>query len=41
MTPFDKKVPVYRKKRTDDPREEFITEEAFEDPITQNSKKTL
>ena len=32
--PFDKKVPAYRKKWTDKPREESITEEPFEKPVT-------
>ena len=36
---FDKKVLAYLKKRTDNPREESITEDIFEDSITQDHKK--
>ena len=36
---FDKKVPAYRKKSTDNPREESITQKPFAEPITENSKK--
>ena len=41
VAPFDKKVPVYRKKRTDNPRKESITENPFEEPITKKLKRTL
>ena len=30
--PFDKKVPACRKKTTDNPKEESITKEPFEEP---------
>ena len=36
---FDKKVPAYQKKRTDNPREESITQKPFAEPITENLKK--
>ena len=32
---------MWRKKRIDDPREEYITVDPEEDPITENSKRTL
>ena len=38
---FDKKLLAHWKKRTDNPREESISEEAFEEPITVDSKRTL
>ena len=41
IAPFDKKVLVHRKKRTDNPREESATEELFEQFITDDSKRTL
>ena len=41
VTPFAEKVPAYRKKRTDEPREEYISEEHFEGPITDTSKRTI
>ena len=41
VAPFDKKEPAYGKKRTDNPREESITEESFKEPVTEDSKKTL
>ena len=41
VAPFDKKLPAYWKKRTDNPREESISEEAFEEPITVDLKRTL
>ena len=43
VAPFDKKVkvPVYRKKRTDNPRDESINDDPFEEPITEDSKSTI
>ena len=41
MTPFAEKVPAYWKKRTDDPREEYISEEHIDEAITDTSKRTL
>ena len=36
---LDKKIAVYRKKKSDGPREESITEELEEEPITEDSKR--
>ena len=41
VAPFNKKVPVYWKKRADNPKEESVTEETFEEPITEDSRRTL
>ena len=36
---LDKKIAAYRKKKSDGPREESITEEPEEEPITEDSKR--
>ena len=41
VAPFDKKVPAYRKKRNDNAREETITKEPLEEPVTEEPKRTL
>ena len=41
VAPFDRKVPAYCKKRTNNPREQSITEDPFEEPTTEDSKRTL
>ena len=38
---FNKKVPTYRKKGSDNPIEEHNTKETFEEPITEDSKRIL
>ena len=37
--PFDKKVPAYQKKRTDNPRKESVTKDLFEEPISEDHKE--
>ena len=36
-----KKIAAWRKKSTDDPREESITEDPEEEPVSEDSKRTL
>ena len=38
-TNVERPIMAYRKKRTNDPREEFITEEPEEEPMIEDSKK--
>ena len=38
---FDKNIAAWRKKSTDDPREECITANAEEEPNTEDSMKNL
>ena len=38
---FDKKAAVYGKKNTDDPREEYLTEDLEEKSNTEDSNRTL
>ena len=41
MHVFTKEIATYRKKGTDNLREESVTEDPEEEPITVNSKRTI